>query len=74
VKYGIETGAGVINADYRGEIKVLLHNHSDRAYLVNRGERIAQVLIQPAMKPTLVEMAELPATGRGANGFWSSGL
>ena len=73
VNHGIETGAGVIDADYRGEVKVLLHNHSSRAYLVKRGERIAQVLIQPAMKPTMTEMDELPATGRGAGGFGSTG-
>lgn len=74
VNHGIETGAGVIDADYRGEIKVLLHNHSARAYLVQRGERIAQVLIQPVMKPTMTEMDELPTTGRGAGGFGSTGL
>lgn len=74
VDHGIETGAGVIDADYRGEIKVLLHNHSARAYLVKRGERIAQLLIQPAMRPTMTEMDELPATGRGVNGFGSTGV
>lgn len=73
VNYSIETGAGVIDADYRGEVKVLLHNHSGRSYLVKRGERIAQLLIQPAMKPTMTEMDELPATLRGFGGFGSTG-
>lgn len=73
VKYGITTGAGVIDADYRGEVKVLLVNHGHSAYLVNRGERIAQLVIQPAMKPALIEMAELPMSERGDSGFGSSG-
>jgi len=74
VKYSLDTAAGVIDADYRGEVKVLLVNHGHSAYLVNRGERIAQILIQPAMKPALIEMAELPMSERGANGFGSSGV
>lgn len=74
VKYGIATGAGVIDADYRGEVKVLLVNHGHSAYLVNRGERIAQILIQPAMKPAMIEMAELPLSERGENGFGSTGV
>ena len=74
VKYGIETGAGVIDADYRGEVKVLLINHSHSAYLAKRGDRIAQLLIQPAMKPALIEMAELPPSERGDSGFGSTGV
>ena len=74
VKHGIETGAGVIDADYRGEVKVLLINLGHTAYLAKRGERIAQLVIQPAMKPALIEMAELPMSERGDSGFGSSGV
>jgi deoxyuridine 5'-triphosphate nucleotidohydrolase len=72
-KHGITTGAGVIDSDYRGEIGVLLRNHSDVDYRVKHGERIAQMLIVPAYRQTLVEVDALPDTGRGAGGFGSTG-
>ena len=74
VKSGITVGAGVIDADYRGEIKVLLINLGDEPYYVQPGDRIAQLLIQPIMRPTISEMDSLPGTERGIGGFGSTGV
>ena len=73
-KFGMDTGAGLIDEDYRGEIRVLLFNHGDDPYYVEQGDRIAQLVIQPVMKPTIYDVAELPETERGENGFGSSGV
>ena len=69
---GITTDAGVINADYRGEVRVLLVNRGLEAVKVTRGMRIAQLVIQPAF-PHITEADELPGTERGADGFGSTG-
>lgn len=78
LKYGIEVGGGVIDADYRGEIKVLLHNHmmprTVRSYFeVKKGDRIAQLIIEKIAIPEVVEEGELTATVRGEKGFGSTG-
>lgn len=52
-KYGIETGAGVIDNDYTGEVKVILHNHSDKLFTYEQGMRIAQLLITPIVTPNI---------------------
>lgn len=64
---------GVIDADYRGEIMVALHNHTDSAATVDGGERIAQLAIVPFLKADLVEVEELSDTVRGIGGFGSTG-
>ena len=64
---------GVIDSDYRGEIKVALHNHGRQAQTVNPGERVAQLLITPVLPPAYAEAEELTATERGACGFGSTG-
>jgi dUTP pyrophosphatase len=64
---------GTIDADYTGEIVVLLINHGDRAVRIEPGQRIAQVVIAPVVQAELVEVSELPATARGAGGFGSTG-
>lgn len=65
---------GLIDAGYRGELKVLLVNHDPRAAVtVRRGERIAQLVVQPIERVQLVEVDELPGSERGAGGFGSSG-
>lgn len=74
VKSGITVGAGVIDADYRGEIKVLLINLGDEPYYVQPGDRIAQLLIQPVSRPTITVMDVLPGTARGMDGFGSTGV
>jgi len=64
---------GTIDADYRGEIKVILINHGRTAFVVKRGERIAQMVIAPMVQAALVPVATLSATDRGAGGFGSTG-
>lgn len=64
---------GVIDSDYRGEILVALTNLSDTPYAVQPGERVAQMVITPVARPTLVETDALPDTQRGAGGFGSTG-
>ena len=64
---------GVIDADYRGEIMVALHNHSDKAQAVGVGERIAQMVVTPYIKCDFEEADELSDTVRGEGGFGSTG-
>ncbi len=64
---------GVIDADYRGEIMVSLHNHSNKTETVENGERIAQLIITPFIKADFVESKELSETVRGEGGFGSTG-
>lgn len=64
---------GVIDSDYRGEIKVVLLNHSQSAQTVEHGERIAQLLITPVFTPGFVQVEELDNTARGTGGFGSTG-
>ncbi len=64
---------GVIDSDYRGEVKVALHNHSLETQTVQPGERVAQLLITPVYTPGFVQAAELDDTARGAGGFGSTG-
>lgn len=64
---------GVIDADYRGEIMVTLHNHSNKPATVEPGERIAQLAIVPFLKAEFDEVDELSDTVRGAGGFGSTG-
>lgn len=64
---------GVIDADYRGEVMVSLHNHTDTAQSVEPFERVAQMVIAPFLKADFVEAEELSDTVRGAGGFGSTG-
>ena len=64
---------GVIDSDYRGEVKVALHNHSNTPQAVSSGERIAQLVITPYLTAKFVERNELSQTVRGAGGFGSTG-
>lgn len=64
---------GVIDADYRGEVKVALHNHSSEDATVEPGERIAQLAVIPFLSATFEEVDELSDTERGAGGFGSTG-
>ncbi|MBI3635532.1 MAG: dUTP diphosphatase [Candidatus Rokubacteria bacterium] len=71
---GIVNAPGLIDAGYRGEVKVLLVNHDPRATVaVARGDRIAQLVIQAVARADVVEVDELPASERGAGGFGSTG-
>jgi dUTP pyrophosphatase len=64
---------GTVDADYRGELKVLLVNHGDAPFVVNRGDRIAQLVICPVAHAELREVAALGATSRGDGGYGSTG-
>lgn len=64
---------GVVDADYRGELMVALHNHSTSAAIVENGERIAQLVITPFLTANFIEQDELSETVRGAGGFGSTG-
>ena len=64
---------GLIDPNYRGEIKVIVHNTSERRYTVEVGDRIAQLLLVPYWAPELEVVEALPDTERGADGFGSSG-
>ena len=64
---------GVIDSDYRGEIRVVLLNHGKTTQTVENGERIAQFLITPVLTPAYMEVDELSNTGRGTGGFGSTG-
>ena len=65
---------GVIDSDYRGELKVGLVNISDKPFTVSNGERIAQLVIAPVIVPEVVEVNELDETERAAGGFGSTGI
>ena len=65
---------GTIDADYRGELKVILINLSDKVFVVEKGLRIAQMVLCPVVKATLKEVAELENTERGSDGFGSTGI
>lgn len=75
-KHGVTVlnSPGTIDADYRGEVGVILINLGEAAFTVTRGMRIAQMVVAPVARAHLVEAAELPATRRGAGGFGSTGV
>tara|TARA_B100000989_G_scaffold177541_1_gene133310 strand:+ start:75 stop:512 length:438 start_codon:yes stop_codon:yes gene_type:complete len=64
---------GTIDSDYRGEIKVIIYNHGDADFIVNNGDRIAQMILSPVIKMKLEETDQLPETIRGKHGFGSTG-
>ncbi len=73
VKHGLTTGAGVIDSDYRGVVKVLLFNHGDEDYVVNVGDRIAQMIMERILRPHFVEVETHEESQRGRSGFGSTG-
>lgn len=73
VKHSIDCGAGVIDSQYRGEIKVLLFNHSDDDFTIESGDRIAQILIQKVERINFLHVEELADTERNNAGFGSTG-
>jgi len=64
---------GTIDADYRGEVKIILINHGADPFRVTRGERIAQMVIAPVTQGAMVKVGDLPETARGEGGFGSTG-
>ena len=74
-KHGVTVlnAPGTVDADYRGEISVLLINHGDAPFAIRRGERIAQMVIASALRAELVATTALSSTERGSGGFGSTG-
>ena len=64
---------GTIDADYRGEVKVILINHGEEDFVIRRGERIGQLVIAPVVQAVWAEVETLDETARGAGGFGSTG-
>ncbi len=72
-KISVLNTPGTIDSDYRGEIKVIIFNHSDNDFLINNGDRIAQMVLTPVIKMEFEETLDLPETIRGKGGFGSTG-
>ena len=73
VKHFIDVGAGVVDYDYRGNVGVVLFNHSDTDFTVQQSDRIAQLILEKISMVPVEEVSELPSTERGAGGFGSTG-
>ena len=71
---GVHRLAGVVDAGYRGEVRVVMANVGRELFIVKAGMKIAQMLIQPVEAPTIIEADELDDTSRGDGGFGSTGL
>ena len=76
LKHGISlvNSPGTIDADYRGEIKIIIINHSHEDFIIERGMRIAQMVVAPVEQITWLECESLDETERGAGGFGSTGI
>eukprot|EP01119_Soliformovum_irregulare_P001546 TRINITY_DN11243_c0_g1_i1.p1 TRINITY_DN11243_c0_g1~~TRINITY_DN11243_c0_g1_i1.p1 ORF type:complete len:148 (+),score=34.31 TRINITY_DN11243_c0_g1_i1:389-832(+) len=72
-KNHIDVGAGVIDADYRGNVGVVLFNHADVDFKISRGDRVAQLIIERIATPDVVEVQEIDETARGSGGYGSTG-
>jgi dUTP pyrophosphatase len=65
---------GTVDSDYRGEVSVVLINHGQEPFSVQRGDRIAQFVVAPVTQAELLEVSSLDATARGAGGYGSTGI
>nr|3SO2_A Chain A, Chlorella dUTPase [Chlorella variabilis] len=74
VKHFIDTGAGVVDEDYRGEVGVVLFNHGETPFQVRRGDRVAQLILERIATPEVVEVESLDETTRGTGGYGSTGV
>ncbi len=73
VRHGIDTLAGVIDSDYRGEVRVVLVNHGEEPFRIEPGDRIAQILVQRVERVVFASAGSLGETARGEGGFGSTG-
>ena len=73
VRHGIQVGAGVVDPDYTGEVKVVLFNHGHADFHINKGDRIAQLVLEKCETPPIEEIGVVEETERGADGFGSTG-
>ncbi len=74
-KHGVTVlnSPGTVDADYRGEVKVILINHGDEPFVIERGMRIAQIVVGPVAQARVIAAGSLDDTSRGAGGFGSTG-
>lgn len=72
LRHAIAVGAGVIDYGYRGPVGVVLFNHGKEKFIITKGDRIAQLILELAVTPSVVEITELTTTERGDKGFGSS--
>ena len=72
-RIGVLNSPGTIDSDYRGELKIILFNHSNKDFIINNGDRIAQMVLVPIFKMEFEEVDSLPDTVRGQGGFGSTG-
>ena len=70
---GVLNSPGTIDSDYRGELKIILFNHGKEDFIINNGDRIAQMVLVPIIKMEFEEVDSLPDTVRGQGGFGSTG-
>ena len=70
---GVLNSPGTIDSDYRGELKIILFNHGKEDFIINNGDRIAQMVLVPILKMEFEEVDSLPNTVRGQGGFGSTG-
>ena len=70
---GVLNSPGTIDSDYRGELKIILFNHGNKDFIINNGDRIAQMVLIPILKMEFEEVDSLPETIRGQGGFGSTG-
>ena len=73
VRHGIDTLAGVIDSDYRGEVRVVLVNHGDEPFRIAPGDRVAQLLVQRVERVRFTAAEQVQGTARGSGGFGSTG-
>jgi dUTP pyrophosphatase len=73
-KYGIDVFAGIVDRDYRGEVKCILYNSGDQHFFIKRGDRIAQLILEVIKTPDVAIVLEIDDTVRGTGGFGSTGV
>ena len=74
MKHFIDVGAGVVDYDYLGNVGVVLFNHSEEDFIVSKGDRIAQLILECISMASAKEVEELDETNRGEGGFGSTGI
>lgn len=73
-KFHTDIGAGVIDLDFRGNVGIVLFNHSENELIISKGDKIAQLILEKISIPEIIECTELNDTKRGENGFGSTGI
>ena len=74
LKEFVDVGGGVVDGDYSGNIGIILFNHGINPFLVTKGDRIAQLIIEKVLQPELIEVKQIEKSARGQNGFGSTGM